>query len=123
MATSARSAQVLMIAASVFTAMTIAGVLQAGTSARAIVQVTPIAVLGALSLFFALRIRAGGAWLLRGIIALEIGYLLLSVFRIWEGDLRGVGNLVLPGLILVLITRPTARRHFRGPKTYEDIVG
>jgi hypothetical protein len=39
---------------------------------------------------------------------------LLSLSRIGQGDPRGVVNLILPVVILVLLFRPEAKAHFTG---------
>lgn len=82
---------------------------------------TAIAIGGALyvlipataSFILALRIPRGGKPLRRGIIALEIVYALLALGSLAQGDPRGLPQLILPGLVLFLITRPQASEHFR----------
>ena len=55
-----------------------------------------------------------GTALRRGIIALEVFYVLLALSAIGQGDPRGVVNLVLPAVILVLLFRADAKNHFAG---------
>ncbi|MEV4007337.1 hypothetical protein [Actinomadura sp. NPDC049753] len=110
-----RTVRVLMFAAAGLTlVMTLAFFAAVGVTAAAIGAALWFALPGVLSLLLALRVPNGGTGLRRGIIALEIFYILLSLARLGQGDPRGVLNLVLPIVILVLLFRPEAKAYFGG---------
>lgn len=110
-----RTVRVLMfVAAGLTLVMTLAFFAAVGVTAAAIGAALWFALPGVLSLLLALRVPNGGTGLRRGIIALEIFYILLSLARVGEGDPRGVLNLVLPIVILVLLFRPEAKAYFGG---------
>ncbi|MES9603938.1 hypothetical protein [Actinomadura sp. NPDC000929] len=110
-----RTVRVLMfVAAGLTLVMTLAFFAAVGVTAAAIGAALWFALPGVLSLMLALRVPNGGTGLRRGIIALEIFYILLSLARVGEGDPRGVLNLVLPIVILVLLFRPEAKAYFGG---------
>ncbi|TDD79601.1 hypothetical protein E1293_22920 [Actinomadura darangshiensis] len=69
-----------------------------------------------LTLVLALRVPDGGTRLRRGIIALEIFYVLLGLARIGQGDPRGMPNLIIPIVLLVLLFQATAKGHFAGTR-------
>ncbi|GAA0569693.1 hypothetical protein [Actinomadura livida] len=94
--------------------MTLAFFVTVGVTAAAIGAAIWFALPGALSVVLALRIPRGGTALRRGIIALEVFYVLLALSAIGQDDPRGVTNLVLPAVILVLLFRPDAKAHFTG---------
>ena len=73
---------------------------------------------GVISLVLALRIPRGGVGLRRGIIALEIFYVLLAFSRLGAGDARGAVNLVFPVVVLVLLFRRDTKDHFAGAPAY-----
>ncbi|MGH2813370.1 MAG: hypothetical protein ACRDI1_11775 [Actinomycetota bacterium] len=68
------------------------------------------------TLALARRIPDGGTRLRRGIIALEIFYILLALGRIGQGDPRGLPNLIIPIVLLVLLFRSTVKSHFSGTR-------
>ncbi|GAA4365936.1 hypothetical protein GCM10023088_11860 [Actinomadura verrucosospora] len=110
-----RTVRVLMfVAAGLTLVMTLAFFAAVGVTAAAIGAALWFALPGVLSLLLALRVPNGGTGLRRGIIALEIFYILLSLARVGEGDPRGVLNLILPIVILVLLFRPEAKAYFGG---------
>lgn len=114
MPTTVKAVRVLMVMVAVVTAMTTAGFLVAsGLTAVTLGYALWSAWPGAVSLGLALRVRDGGVWLLRGIIALQAVYVLLSLARLGAGDPRGLVNLAFPIAILVLATRKSAHDHFR----------
>ncbi|MGK5557992.1 hypothetical protein ACSNOI_40940 [Actinomadura kijaniata] len=69
---------------------------------------------GVLSLVLALRIAEGRKGLRRGIIALEIFFILLAFSRLGQGDPRGLTNMVLPIAVLVLLFRSEVKAYFAG---------
>jgi hypothetical protein len=114
MPTPVRAAQVLMYVVAGLTAV-LAGtaLLTTGVSAAEPGRVTWFALPGLASLALAVLIPKRGTTLWRAIIALETVYILLSLGRLAGGDTRGLVNLVIPSVILVLLTRPNARSYFR----------
>ncbi|MEV3927154.1 hypothetical protein [Actinomadura coerulea] len=113
-----KTVRVLMfVAAGLTLVMTLAFFAAVGVTAAAIGAALWFALPGALSLLLALRVPNGGTGLRRGIIALEVFYILLSLARLGQGDPRGVLNLVLPIVILVLLFRPEAKAYFGGRAT------
>lgn len=114
-----RVAQVLMfVVAGITFLMTVAFVGSVGVTAAALGAALWIVAPGVVSLLLALRIPRGGVRLRRGIIALEIFYILLAISRLGNGDPRGLVNLVLPVVILVLLFRRDAKEHFSGAPAY-----
>ncbi|GGQ15805.1 hypothetical protein BKA00_006681 [Actinomadura coerulea] len=113
-----KTVRVLMfVAAGLTLVMTLAFFAAVGVTAAAIGAALWFALPGALSLLLALRVPNGGTGLRRGIIALEVFYILLSLARLGQGDPRGVLNLALPIVILVLLFRPEAKAYFGGRAT------
>ena len=114
MPTPVRAAQVLMYVVAGLTVV-LAGtvLLTAGRSAAELGRVTWFALPGLVSFGLALLISKRGARLWLMIIALEIVYIVLSLARLGGGDPRGLGNLIIPVVILVLLTRPAANSYFR----------
>jgi len=114
-----RAAQVLMfVAAGITLVMTLAFVVSVGVSAASLGAALWIVAPGVVSLVLALRIPRGGVGLRRGIIALEIFYILLAISRLGHGDPRGAVNLVFPIVVLVLLFRRDAKDHFAGTPAY-----
>lgn len=114
MPTTVKVLRVLMVVVAVLTAVTTAGFLAAsGLAAATLGYALWGAWPGAVSLALALRVKDGGAWALRGIVALQAVYVLLSLARLGAGDPRGLVNLAFPIAILVLAARKSARDHFR----------
>jgi hypothetical protein len=110
-----KTVRVLMFVAAGLTFLTtLAFLVTVGVTAAAFGAALWFVVPGVLSLMLALRIPEGRTRLRRGIIALEVFYVLLSLSRIGQGDPRGVVNLILPVVILVLLFRPEAKAHFTG---------
>ncbi|WUH97432.1 hypothetical protein OHR68_28405 [Spirillospora sp. NBC_00431] len=68
---------------------------------------------GGLSLFLALRIAHGSRRVRTGVVALEIAWILIALGRLGQGDATGVLGLLIPAVILILVTRQTARTHFK----------
>lgn len=67
---------------------------------------------GGFSLFLALRLATGQKRVQIGVVALEIVWILLALGRLGQGDATGVLSLLIPAIILILVTRRTARDHF-----------
>ncbi|TDD79607.1 hypothetical protein E1293_22950 [Actinomadura darangshiensis] len=67
---------------------------------------------GGLSLFLALRLATGRRRVRTGVVALEIVWMLIALGRLGQGDATGVLGLLIPAVILILVTRRTARDHF-----------
>lgn len=108
--------RVLMFAVAGLTIVTTAGFLLAnGVSVVTLGYAAWGTWPGAASLVLALRVRHGGRWLRPSIVALQIAMVLLALARLGAGDPCGVPNLILPIVILVLVTRPSARAFFRDP--------
>jgi hypothetical protein len=114
-----KAIQVLMFVAAAITAVTtLAFLVTVGITAAAVGAALWLVVPGAISLVLALRVPRGGVNLRRGIIALEIFYILLSLSRLGQGDPRGVVNMIFPIVILVLLFRREAKDHFAGTAVY-----
>lgn len=114
-----RATQVLMyVTAGITFVMTLAFLVSVGVSAASLGASLWIAAPGVISLLLALRIPRGGVGLRRGIIALEIFYILLSLSRLGNGDPRGAVNLILPIVVLVLLFRRETKDHFAGTPVY-----
>ncbi|GLZ08931.1 hypothetical protein Acsp03_63970 [Actinomadura sp. NBRC 104412] len=112
---SVRTTRTLMFVVAGLTFLTTLGFLAAvGMSAETLGTAIWYTLPGVLSLVLALRIPGGGTRLRRGIIALEIFYILLSLGRIGQGDPQGVVNLIIPIVLLVLLFRPESKSHFAG---------
>jgi hypothetical protein len=116
---SVRAAQVLMcVTAGITFVMTLAFLVSVGLTAASLGAALWIVAPGVVSLLLALRIPRGGVGLRRGIIALEIFYVVLALSRLGNGDARGVANLILPVVVLVLLFRRTTKDHFSGTPAY-----
>ncbi|RNL85786.1 polymorphic toxin-type HINT domain-containing protein [Halostreptopolyspora alba] len=76
-----------------------------------------IALPGFLALGFGLRLPRGRRVLFWSIVALQVWLLLKALATVTEQDPRGVTQLVLPIVVLVLVTRRPARNHLRGRPT------
>jgi hypothetical protein len=114
MPTSLKVARVFMYVVAGFTALVVVGVLlDEGANPRAIGVAAWLALPGVASLLLAWRMPRGRVWMRRGIIALEIYYILLSITVLADGDPRGIVNLTLPAAILVLVLLPKSSAHFR----------
>lgn len=110
-----KAVRILMFVVAGLTFLTTLAFLAAdGLSADTIGAAIWSAAPGVVSLVLALRIPGGGPALRRGIIALEIIYILLALGRIGQGDPRGLPNLVIPIVLLVLLFRPAVKGHFSG---------
>lgn len=116
-----KTVRVLMfVVAGLTLLMTLAFLVTVGVTAAAIGAAVWFALPGVISFVLALRIPRGGTALRRGIIALEVFYVLLALSAIGQGDPRGVVNLVLPAVILVLLFRADAKNHFAGRAPASD---
>lgn len=60
-----------------------------------------------------LVLRRGSRVLWWCLLALEIVYILLALANLGRGDPRGITNMVLPIVILVLLFQRSSRRYFR----------
>jgi hypothetical protein len=119
MPTPVKAMQVLMfVAAGITFVVTLAFLVAVGVTAASLGAAVWLVFPGALSLVLALRVPRGGVGLRRGIIALEIFYILLSLARLGQGDPRGVANMVFPIVILVLLFRRETKEHFAGAPLY-----
>jgi hypothetical protein len=83
-------------------------------NAESLGRMTWYAIPGILSLWLALRIPKAGAGTRRWIIGVEIFAILRALALLGSGNPRGLFNLILPTVILVLAMLPSARRFFRG---------
>jgi hypothetical protein len=114
-----KATQVLMfVAAGVTFIITLAFFVSVGVTAAALGAALWIVAPGVVGMLLAWRVPRGGIKLWRGIIALEVFYVLLSIARLGNGDPRGAVNLVLPIVILILLFRPQVKDHFRGARAY-----
>jgi hypothetical protein len=112
---SVRAIRILMFVVAGLTFLTTLAFLAAvGASAETLGTAIWYTLPGVLSLVLALKIPHGGTRLRKGIIALEIVYILLSLGRLGQGDPQGLFNLVIPIVLLVLLFRPAAKDHFAG---------
>ncbi|MBO2458858.1 hypothetical protein [Actinomadura violacea] len=110
-----RAVQILMFLVAAITLLTtLAFLISVGVTAAALGAAAWLVLPGVVGLVLALRVPTGGKALRRGIIVLEAFYILLALAAIGRSDPRGVANLVLPVVILVLLFRPPAKRHFAG---------
>lgn len=115
MSNQVKTVRVLMLVVAGLTFVTALAFLGAvGVTSAAIGATIWFVLPGAISLMLALRIPRGGVALRRGIIALEVFYILLSLSAIGQGDPRGTVNLIMPIVILVLLFRPDAKGYFAG---------
>lgn len=89
-------------------------VAEGGITAVAIGGALFVLIPGTACALLAWRIPRGGRRLRIGIIAMEIVYALLALGTLGQGDPRGFPQLIIPGVVLFLITRPQAVAHFRG---------
>jgi hypothetical protein len=111
---SVRAVRVLMYVVAGLTAvLTLSTLITLGVGWTALIEVSWFALPGIVSFVLAWRIKKGGVGLRRWIIGLEIFYVVVSLTRLVSGDPRGLVNLVLPAVVLVLITRPAAKEYFR----------
>lgn len=107
----------LMFAVTAFTGLLIVTLLLVvGVGAESLALAAWLTVPGAVNLWLALRLPRAGIGVRRGIIALEIAFILFALAGLGQGDPRGVTNLIIPITILVLVTRPSATRFFRTAK-------
>jgi hypothetical protein len=83
-------------------------------NAESLGRMTWHALPGILSLWLAFRIPKAGVGTRRWIIGVEILAILRALALLGHGDPRGLFNLILPIVILVLVMLPSARRFFRG---------
>jgi hypothetical protein len=114
-----RATQVLMfVTAGLTFAMTLAFLVSVGVTAASLGASLWIVAPGVVSLVLAMRVPRGGVGLRRGIIALEIFYVLLALSRLGNGDPRGAVNLVLPVVVLILLFRRNTKDHFAGIPVY-----
>ncbi|MFI6517208.1 hypothetical protein ACIBF1_16760 [Spirillospora sp. NPDC050679] len=104
----------MFVVAGITLVTTVAFMITVGVSAASLGAAVWAAFPGVLSLVLALRIPQGRTGLRRGIIALEIFYILLSFSRLGQGDPRGLTNMVLPIAILVLLFRSEVKEYFAG---------
>jgi hypothetical protein len=70
------------------------------------------AIPGVASLILASKIRGGTKGVRRGIIILQVFWILFALGRLGQGDPTGLLGLILPTFVLVLINRKSARRYF-----------
>lgn len=68
---------------------------------------------GALTLACGLRLHAGGRPLFWGILALQVFLVLSALAALGQGDPRGLGQLIFPVLMLILVLLPSSRAHLR----------
>ena len=110
-----RAARVALFVGAALTVLTIVGYLvTVGGSSESVGRAIWVSVPGVIAFVVALRMDRGGMrrfWWAVGGCGLWILGALASVGR---GDPRGLTQLVIPVVVLVLVTRPSARRFFRG---------
>ncbi|WP_067476991.1 hypothetical protein [Actinomadura hibisca] len=110
-----KAVRILMfVVAGITFVTTLAFMITVGVSAASFGAAVWAVFPGVLSLVLALRIPQGSKGLRRGIIALEIFYILLSFSRLGQGDPRGLTNMVLPIAILILVFRSEVKEYFAG---------
>lgn len=68
---------------------------------------------GLVTLVLGLLLRRGGTWLLYALCGYSTVVLLWALITFLGGDAASLIQLVLPGLILFLVTRPDARAYLR----------
>ncbi|MFC3994826.1 hypothetical protein ACFOVU_02805 [Nocardiopsis sediminis] len=68
---------------------------------------------GAIALTLGLLLARGGTWVLWATYAYTGLVLLWSLLTLLGGDPAGITQMLLPGLVLFLITRPASRAHLR----------
>jgi hypothetical protein len=110
-----RAARVALFIGAALTVLTVFGyLLVMGGGSEAVGRAIWVSVPGVIAFMVALRMPRGGKrlfWWAVGACGLWIVGALGSIGR---GDPRGLTQLVIPVLVLVLLTRSSARRFFRG---------
>jgi hypothetical protein len=114
-----RLTRVLMFVVAGLTLVMLAGFLSVeGTGMRAVALAIGYALPAAAGLGFAVLIPRGYTWLRWSIIGLEVTYLLLAGVHLALGDPRAITTMILPTVILVLVTQPSARQFFHQEPIY-----
>lgn len=112
----AKAIRVLLFVAAGLTLLVVVGTfLYAGAASTAYTAGAAlwVALPGIASLVLALLLRRGGRAIWACLLAVEILYILLALAGLGRGDPRGITNLLLPIVILVLLFQHSSRRYFR----------
>jgi hypothetical protein len=108
-----KAARILMfIVAAITLAVAAILLMVSGVSATSLGLAMWLLLPGVASFVLALKILHGGGGVRRGIIALQLVYLLLALASLGQGDPQGLVNLGFPIAVLILLFRPEARQYF-----------
>ncbi len=110
-----RAARVALLIGAGLTVLTVLGYLATvGGSSEAVGRAIWVCVPAVIACVVAVRMGQGGMRLFWWAVAACGLWLLGALASVGRGDPRGLTQLVIPVVVLVLLTRPSARRFFRG---------
>ncbi len=113
--TSLRAAKIVMVVAAALTVITVLAMWSvAGMTPETVGRGIWVCVPAFIALVAARRMRPSQVRWLWWSVGAGALWVLAALASVGRGDPRGLTQLILPVVVLVLVTRPAARRYFRG---------